>query len=82
MRAIGCFLAIEFVRDRETRERDTELQDAVAAEALRRGVIADSSTTSLNLQPSLLMPPAGPRARPRDRRRAVEAVLAREGDGG
>ncbi len=25
---------------------------------MRRGVIADSSTTSLNLQPSLVMPPA------------------------
>ncbi len=34
-----------------------DLQDAVAAEALRRGILSDSSTTSLNLQPSLLMPP-------------------------
>ena len=57
VRAIGCFQAIEFVLDRETRERDPILQDAVAAEALRRGVITDSSTTSLNIQPSLLMPP-------------------------
>lgn len=57
VRAIGGFQAIEFVKDPTTRERDTELQDAVAAEALRRGVLADSSTTSLNLQPSLLMPP-------------------------
>ena len=51
-------MAIEFVRDRETKERDPELQDAVAAEALRRGLLADSSTTSLNVQPSLVMPPA------------------------
>ena len=57
VRTIGCFQAIEFVSDPETRERDTDLQDAVAAEAMRNGVIADSSTTSLNLQPSLLMPP-------------------------
>ncbi len=57
VRAVGCFQAIEFVRDRETKERAIELQDAVAAEACRNGVIADSSTTSLNLQPSLLMPP-------------------------
>jgi 4-aminobutyrate aminotransferase-like enzyme len=56
VRATGCFMAIEFVRDRETRERDPGLQETVAAEALRRGVIADSSTTSLNLQPSLVMP--------------------------
>jgi 4-aminobutyrate aminotransferase-like enzyme len=58
VRAVGCFQAIEFVRDRETAERDTELQDAVAAEMLRRGVLADSSTTSLNIQPSLVMPAA------------------------
>ncbi len=37
VRAIGCFMAIEFVTDRETKERDPELQDAVAAEALRPG---------------------------------------------
>jgi len=58
VRAEGCFQAIEFVRDRETRELDLELQEAVAAEMLRRGVIADSSTTSLNIQPSLVMPAA------------------------
>jgi 4-aminobutyrate aminotransferase-like enzyme len=56
VRAIGCFEAIEFVRDPETKERDPDLQDAVARAALARGVITDSSTASLNLQPSLLMP--------------------------
>jgi 4-aminobutyrate aminotransferase-like enzyme len=56
VRAVGCFQAIEFVTNHETRERDTELQHAVAAEMLRRGVLADSSTTSLNIQPSLVMP--------------------------
>ncbi|HST42899.1 MAG TPA: aminotransferase class III-fold pyridoxal phosphate-dependent enzyme [Conexibacter sp.] len=58
VRVRGCFAALELVRDRATRERDGELQEAVAAGALRRGVFGDSSTTSLNLQPSLLMPPA------------------------
>jgi 4-aminobutyrate aminotransferase-like enzyme len=58
VRAVGCFLAIEFVRGRDTRELDLELQGRVAAEMLRRGVLADSSTTSLNIQPSLVMPPA------------------------
>ncbi len=58
VRAVGCFQAIEFVRDRETAELDSELQEAVATEMLRRGVIADSSTTSLNIQPSLVMPAA------------------------
>jgi 4-aminobutyrate aminotransferase-like enzyme len=58
VRVTGCFMAIEFVTDRETKDRDPELQDAVAAEACRRGVLADSSTTSLNIQPSLVMPAA------------------------
>jgi 4-aminobutyrate aminotransferase-like enzyme len=56
VRAVGCFQAIEFVRDRETAERDPELQHAIAAEMLRRGVLADSSTSSINIQPSLVMP--------------------------
>lgn len=58
VRAVGCFMAIEFVRDRETKERNPELQGAVAAQALRRGLLADSSTASLNIQPSLVMPAA------------------------
>jgi 4-aminobutyrate aminotransferase-like enzyme len=58
VRAIGCFQALEFVRDRDSAELDLELQGAVADEMLRRGVIADSSTTSLNVQPSLVMPAA------------------------
>ena len=58
VRAVGCFQAIEFVRDRETSELDAELQHAVATEMLRRGVLADSSTTSINIQPSLIMPAA------------------------
>ncbi len=58
VRAVGCFIALEFVADRESKERDPALQDAVATEARTRGLLADSSTTSLNVQPSLVMPPA------------------------
>jgi 4-aminobutyrate aminotransferase len=47
-------MAIEFVKDRETKERDLELQERVAWAAIRRGVLADPSTTSLNIQPSLV----------------------------
>jgi 4-aminobutyrate aminotransferase-like enzyme len=57
VRAVGCFQAIEFVRDRQAAELDSQLQHAVAAEMVRRGVLADSSTTTLNIQPSLVMPP-------------------------
>lgn len=58
VRAEGCLQAIEFVTDRETANLDSTLQHAVAAEMFRRGVLADSSSTSLNIQPSLVMPPA------------------------
>jgi 4-aminobutyrate aminotransferase-like enzyme len=58
VRAVGCFMAIEFVRDRETKQRDPELQRRVAEGCLRRGLLLDSSTTSLNIQPSLVMPVA------------------------
>ena len=56
VRAVGCFLAVEFVKDRATKERDLDLQERVAWGCLRRGLLADPSTTSLNLQPSLTMP--------------------------
>ena len=56
VRATGCFMAVEFVKDRETKERDLELQERVAWGCVRRGLLIDPSTTSLNIQPSLLMP--------------------------
>ena len=58
VRAEGCLQAIEFVTDRETANLDSVLQHAVAAEMVSRGVLADSSSTSVNIQPSLVMPPA------------------------
>ena len=79
VRAIGCFLAIEFVRDPGTKERDLGLQDAVAAEILRRGILSDSSTTSLNLQPSLLMPPDALDVALGIVAAGVDDVIAREG---
>jgi 4-aminobutyrate aminotransferase-like enzyme len=56
VRSVGALTAIEFVRDRVSKERDTALQDAVAANAFARGMLADSSTTSFNIQPSLITP--------------------------
>lgn len=79
VRTIGCFQAIEFIRDPETRERDPELGAAVGREMLRRGVIADASTTSLNIQPSLAMPPDALRAALAIVAAATDAVL---GSGG
>ena len=56
-RAFGGFQALEFVIDRESRERDSELQHLVGRRATELGVLTDSSSTSLNIQPSLAMPP-------------------------
>jgi 4-aminobutyrate aminotransferase-like enzyme len=56
VRVVGCFMAIEFVKDRVTKERDPELQERVAQGCVARGLLADPSTTSLNLQPSLVTP--------------------------
>jgi len=55
-RAVGCFQAIELVTDRATKQRDASRQRDLAERLARRGILADSSTTSLNLQPSLLLP--------------------------
>ena len=56
VRVVGCFIGLEFVKDRGTKERDPDLQERVAWECLQRGLLADSSTASLNLQPSLVTP--------------------------
>ena len=56
VRVTGCFIAVEFVKDLVTKERDLELMDRVAWGCLRRGLLTDASTTSLNLQPSLVTP--------------------------
>lgn len=55
VRVQGCFMAIEFVDDPVRKGRAADLQERVARAALARGVLTDSSTTSLNIQPSLVM---------------------------
>jgi 4-aminobutyrate aminotransferase-like enzyme len=56
VRSVGALTALELVRDRRTRDRDPDLQEAVAHEMFLRGLLADSSTTSINIQPSLITP--------------------------
>lgn len=58
VRVQGAFVAVELVHDPITKERAPDLQERVARGCLRRGVLVDSSTTSLNIQPSLTMAPA------------------------
>jgi 4-aminobutyrate aminotransferase-like enzyme len=56
VRVIGCFVAIEFVKDKIGKERDLDLMHRVEEGCIRRGLLGDASTTSFNLQPSLVMP--------------------------
>jgi 4-aminobutyrate aminotransferase-like enzyme len=56
VRVVGCFMAIEFVKDRETKERDPELGERVAWGCIQRGLLVDLTSTSLHLQPSLVTP--------------------------
>lgn len=56
VRVVGCFIAIEFVKDKITKERNPDLLHRVEAGCIRRGLLGDASTTSFNLQPSLVMP--------------------------
>ena len=69
VRSVGALTAIEFVRDRTTKERDPDLQDAVAHEVFARGMLTDSSTASFNVQPSLITPLEVIDQAARDRRR-------------
>lgn len=57
VRIQGCFMALELVADPVTRDRAPELQERLARAILERGVLVDPSTTSINIQPSLVMPP-------------------------
>ena len=56
VRVTGCFIGIEFVKDRLTKERDLDLMERVALGCLNRGLLVDASTASMNLQPSLVTP--------------------------
>jgi 4-aminobutyrate aminotransferase-like enzyme len=57
VRVQGCFVGVELVTDKASQRRAPDLQEALAAAILGRGVLADSSTTTLNIQPSLVMDP-------------------------
>ena len=76
VRVQGCFVAIELVRDPVTKERAPALQDRLARACLARGIMADSSTTSLNIQPSLVMDPVALRSALALVVDALEEVLA------
>jgi 4-aminobutyrate aminotransferase-like enzyme len=56
VRSAGALTALEFVTNRASKRRDPGFQDRVALEMFSRGLIADSSTTSINIQPSLVTP--------------------------
>lgn len=56
VRVAGCFMALEFVKDRVTKERDPALGEGVARACIQRGLLVDLTSTSLHLQPSLVTP--------------------------
>jgi 4-aminobutyrate aminotransferase-like enzyme len=62
VRVQGCFVGIELVTDKASQNRAAGAQAALAAAILRRGVLVDTSTTTLNVQPSLVMDPEALRA--------------------
>jgi 4-aminobutyrate aminotransferase-like enzyme len=62
VRVQGCFIGIELVTDKESQGRAPDRQDALVDAILARGVLVDSSTTTLNVQPSLVMDPAALRS--------------------
>lgn len=57
VRVQGCFIGLELVTDKESQGRAPDLQEGLADAILRRGILVDSSTTSINIQPSLVMDP-------------------------
>jgi 4-aminobutyrate aminotransferase-like enzyme len=77
VRVMGCLIAVELVTDRRSKERASDLQDAMADECLVRGLLADSSTTSYNVQPSLITPIPVLEVAAAIVAGALEAVLAR-----
>ena len=56
VRAVGCFQAIEFVKDRASKERDLPLQERIARRCMEAGLLVTPSTSSLNIQPCLVTP--------------------------
>jgi 4-aminobutyrate aminotransferase-like enzyme len=56
VRIKGCFMGVEFVKDRLSKERAIDFQEEVAQQCFSRGIFGDSSSTSYNIQPSLITP--------------------------
>lgn len=81
VRVKGCLIALELVADRITRERAPELQDRLAHACLRRGLLADSSTWSYNIQPSLVTPAAVLEHAAEIVKDALDEVVTRGGEG-
>jgi 4-aminobutyrate aminotransferase-like enzyme len=75
VRVQGCFIGMELVTDKVTRNRNPELQRRLATAIVGSGVLVDSSTASINIQPSLVMDPGSLRSALHVIRAAVEDVL-------
>lgn len=80
VRVQGCFIGIELVTDKSSKGRDPELQSRVSAAILARGVLVDSSTATINIQPSLVMEASSLRSALGLVRAAIDDVLGRKRD--
>ena len=81
IRVQGCFIGIELVTDKASQGRAADLQEALATAVFARGILTDSSTASLNVQPSLVMDPAALRSALGLVCEAVDEVLGSAGGG-
>jgi 4-aminobutyrate aminotransferase-like enzyme len=79
IRIQGGFIGIELVTDKASQGRAPALQEALAKAVFARGILTDSSTASLNVQPSLVMAPPAFRAALGLICEAVDEVLGRGG---
>lgn len=76
VRVMGTYLAIEFVKDRNTKEPAPRFQRAFEAEMIRRGVIAQSGENTYKMLPPYTIPFDDFTAGMRLIEEAIEAVLA------
>ena len=57
IRICGMYIAVEFVKDRVTKERFPEFQRAVELETVRRGLVGIHHNAAFRVLPGLNMPP-------------------------
>jgi len=78
VRIKGTYIAVEFVKDKSTKERNPQFQEAVEHECVRRGLVVITHNASLRVLPSLTMDAALFRRGMEIIADAIEAVAGRQ----